>query len=53
MAVIPGVIPVTGFIGPTDDQDVYAVTDARYGVDGLRNVADSTDRNAIPFERRR
>jgi hypothetical protein len=53
MAVIPGVIPVTGFIGPTDDQDVYAVTDALYGVDGLRNVADSTARNAIPFERRR
>lgn len=53
MAVIPGVIPVTGFIGPTDDSDVYAVTDTLYGVDGLRNVPDYAGRDAIPVERRR
>ena len=53
MASIPGSIPVTGFIGPTDSTDVYPVTDSLYGIDGLRNVADNTVRNAIPFERRR
>lgn len=53
MALIPGAIPVTGFIGPTDSTDTYAVTDALYGIDGLRNVEDNTERNAITAERRR
>lgn len=53
MAAINGSIPVTGFIGPTDSADTYAVTDPIYGIDGLRNVADNTERNAISEERRR
>jgi len=51
--IIPGAIAVTGFIGPTDSTDVYAVTDSIYGVDGLRNVPDYAGRDAIPVERRR
>lgn len=53
MSIIPGAIPVTGFLGPTDSDDVYAVTDALYGIDGLRNVTDTTTRNLITAERRR
>ena len=53
MAQIPGSIPVTGFIGPTDSNDTYAVTDALYGIDGLRSVTGSTQRNLISIERRR
>jgi len=53
MAYIPGSIPITGFLGPTDSTDTYAVTDAIYGIDGLRNVADHTERNNISLARRR
>lgn len=53
MAVIPGAVPVAGFIGPTDDTDVYAVIDPIYGIDGLRSVADLTERNNITTQRRR
>lgn len=53
MAVIAGSVTVTGFIAPTDTTDTYPVTDAVYGMDGLRSVADATARNAIPDERRR
>ena len=54
MTLIPGAyIPVTGFIGPSNDSDVYPVTDAIYGIDGLRNVADHTERDNISIERRR
>jgi hypothetical protein len=51
--LIPGSIPVTGFIGPTDSNDTYAVTDAIYGIDGFRSVSAITARNAITTERRR
>lgn len=53
MAAIPGSIRVTGFIAPTDSTDTYACTDPIYGIDGLRSVADLTERNAISNERRR
>ncbi len=53
MSIIPGAIPVTGFLGPTDSSDTYAVTDAIYGIDGFRSVSASTVRNAISTERRR
>jgi hypothetical protein len=53
MALINGSIPVTGFIAPTDTTDTYAVTDAIYGIDGLRNVPTHTDMYNIPLERRR
>lgn len=53
MAAIPGSISVTGILAPTDTTDTYAVTDTNYGIDGLRSVADSTVRNAIPDARRR
>jgi hypothetical protein len=50
---IPGTVPVTGIIAPTSSADTYSVTDAIYGLDGLRNVATKTDRNNIPNDRRR
>ncbi len=53
MSLIPGSIPVTGFIAPTDTTDTYPVTDAIYGIDGMRNVADYTERDNISLERRR
>lgn len=53
MAQIPGSIRVGGFIAPSDDADTYSSHDAKYGRDGLRSVADNTERNAITADRRR
>jgi hypothetical protein len=53
MSLIPGSIPITGFIAPTDSTDTYAVTDALYGIDGFRNVQTYIDRNNISLQRRR
>jgi len=51
--IIPGTIPLSGTIAPFSSTDTYAITDAAYGKDGLRNVADNTERNAIPDARRK
>jgi hypothetical protein len=53
MSAIPGGVPFTGFVAPTDSTDTYAVIDPIYGIDGLRSVADITARNAITSGRRR
>lgn len=53
MAAIPGSVPVTGFIAPTDDTDTYPATDPIWGIGGWREVADNTARDAIPAARRR
>lgn len=53
MAAIPGSIPVTGIIAPTDTADTYPVTDVSYGLGGWREVADTPARDAIPAARRR
>ena len=50
---LSGGVEVTGFISPTDTTDTYAVIDTLYGIDGLRNVNNLTQLNAIPNERRR
>jgi len=51
--MIPGTIPVTGQLAPTDPTDNYAIIDPRYGIDGFRNVDTFAERNAIPELRRR
>jgi len=53
MTAIAGAIGVTGIIAPKDDADKYAVTDPRYGIDGLRNVVDYAERDSIPDLRRK
>jgi hypothetical protein len=51
-------MPITGYIsvglpiGPNVDNDPYFVTNPKYGLGGLRTVADITARNAIINERR-
>lgn len=50
---IPGSIPIGGFIAPTSSEDTYAVIDPIYGIDGLRSVANLTERNNITDSRRR
>ena len=50
---LSGGVEVTGFISPTDTTDTYPVIDTLYGIDGLRNVNNLTQLNAIPNERRR
>lgn len=50
---IPGTVTVTGPIAPNTTGSTYPVTDAIYGLDGLRNVSSTTERNAIPSLRRR
>lgn len=52
MPAISGV-NVGGVIAPFDTADTYPVVDPRYGVDGLRSVADAAARNAVPAARRR
>ena len=49
---IPGTVPVTGIIAPTSTADTYPVTDPRYGLGGLKSVADLVERDAIATERR-
>lgn len=52
MAIL-GTVTVTSIIAPTSSADTYPVIDPLYGIDGLRSVADSIERNAIPDLRRR
>lgn len=53
MAAIPGSVRVGGFIAPSDTGDTYATHDSRYGRGGLKEVADTTERDAISTDRRR
>jgi hypothetical protein len=53
VATIPGSIRVTGFIAPTDTTDTYPTHDDTYGKGGYRVVANFTERNAIPEDRRK
>ena len=50
---LSGGVEVTGFISPTDTTDTFPVIDTLYGIDGLRNVDNLTQLNAIPNQRRR
>jgi hypothetical protein len=52
MATIPGSVPVTGFIAPTDSNDTYASHSEVYGRGGYRTVANTTARDAITTDRR-
>lgn len=52
MAKIDGSVGITGIIAPKDEADSYAVTDPKYGLGGLRTVADLGEMYAIPFGRR-
>jgi hypothetical protein len=52
MAKIPGTVGLGGKIAPKDENDKYPVTDPRYGLGGLRTVANLTERNSIPYPRR-
>jgi len=51
-------MPITGYIsvglpiGPGSVNDPYYVTDPRFGLGGLRTVADLTERNSIISQRR-
>jgi hypothetical protein len=53
MSIIPGGVRITGFISPNSGTDTYAVIDPIYGIDGLRSVTSSVERNAITTLRRR
>jgi hypothetical protein len=48
-----GGIGIMGFISPMDTEDVYAVIDPIYGIDGLRNVDTIGALDNISDERRR
>jgi hypothetical protein len=52
MAAIPGSVPITGFIAPTDTADIFATQDETYNRGGFRTVADLTARDAITADRR-
>lgn len=53
MAIIPGSVPITGFVAPTDDTDVYPSHDEKYGKGGYQSVVDATARLAITAARRK
>ena len=52
MADLKGV-QVGGVIVPTSDIDTYPTHDDKYGAGGYRSVANATERNAIPADRRK
>lgn len=52
MAAIPGSIPLTGFVAPTDTADVFATHDSEYGR-GDKHVLNLAARNAITEDRRK
>lgn len=49
---IPGTVQITGQLAPTALTDTYPTHDAIYGKGGQRSVADHTERDAIPNDRR-
>ncbi len=49
---IPGTVQITGVLAPTNSADTYPVTDPKYGLGGLRTVADDAAMNAVPTQRR-
>ena len=53
MAVIPGTVPLSGIIAPSDDQDEYAVTEDIWSKGGHRSVDTLADRDAITALRRK
>ena len=53
MAKIPNSVGLGGFIAPNDSADTYATHDEQYGRGGFRSVATTTERDAIPADRRK
>ena len=53
MANIPGSVPITGYVAPTDATDLYATHDEAYGRGGYRTVATLAERDAITADRRK
>jgi hypothetical protein len=53
MANIPGSVPITGYVAPTDATDLYATHDEAYGRGGYRTVASLAERDAITADRRK
>lgn len=53
MAKIQGGVPVAGFIAPTDDTDVFAVTDEKYNRGGYRTVETLAERDGITDDRKK
>ena len=53
MAQIPGSVPLTGKVAPTDTTDTFATHVDIYGEGGYMTVADVTERDAITTERRK
>lgn len=53
MAIYPGSVPVGGYLAPTDTTDTFAVTDSQFSRGGHHEVANSSERDTIPTDRRR
>ena len=53
MAQIPGSVPLTGKVAPTDTTDTFATHVDIYGEGGYMTVANTTERDAITTERRK
>jgi len=53
MAQIPGSIPITGKVAPTDTTDTFATHVDVFGEGGYMTVADQAEREAITTERRK
>jgi len=51
--MIDGTVQLTGPIAPTSSGDTYPTHDAKYGIDGFRNVDTIDDLNNISTDRRR
>ena len=49
---IPNTVTVAAPIAPTSELDTYPVTNPKYGLGGLRTVADETERTSISEQRK-
>lgn len=49
---IPGTVALSGIVAPSSTADTYPVTNPEYGLGGFRTVLTTTQRDAIPDQRR-
>ena len=52
MMSIPGSVPITGFLGPTSELDLYPTHKPKYGLGGLRSCLTLSERDSITNARR-
>jgi hypothetical protein len=53
MTAIPGTVGITGLLAPKNAEDTHGTHEDTYGKGGFRSVSNTTERDAIPADRRK